>query len=138
MALAFRAKKGVTFTGLSCQASTVLSVKAHCSASRLLPQRAAGISFWRPLNRRRARKAEDSPSDDRYVPLIPIVFPQGISHFQGSMIIQIEIERRCLQLTDSLSALASLASSRHDTRQRFLKEMAAGYHCLCSPATLTG
>ena len=40
------------------------------------------------------------------------------------MIIQIEIERRCLQLTDSLSALASLASSRHDTRQRFLKEMA--------------
>ncbi len=40
------------------------------------------------------------------------------------MIIQIAIERRCLQLTDSLAALATLASSRSDTRQRFLKEMA--------------
>ena len=40
------------------------------------------------------------------------------------MIIQIAIERRCLQLTDSLSALASLAGSRSESRQQFLREMA--------------
>ncbi len=40
------------------------------------------------------------------------------------MNIQISIERRCLQLTDSLYALASLAASRDETRQQFLREMA--------------
>ncbi|MBL1179264.1 hypothetical protein [Pantanalinema sp. GBBB05] len=40
------------------------------------------------------------------------------------MLIEIEIERRCLQLTDSLSALASLASSRSETKDQFLRELA--------------
>ncbi|MBL1176701.1 hypothetical protein [Pantanalinema sp. GBBB05] len=40
------------------------------------------------------------------------------------MMIEIAIERRCLQLTDSLSALASLASSRSETKDQFLREMA--------------
>ncbi|HEY9618367.1 MAG TPA: hypothetical protein V6C64_16100 [Microcoleaceae cyanobacterium] len=40
------------------------------------------------------------------------------------MLIEITIERRCLQLTDSLSALASLASSRSETKDQFLRELA--------------
>lgn len=44
--------------------------------------------------------------------------------FLSCMNIEISIERRCLQLTDSLYALASLASSRSETRQQFLREMA--------------
>lgn len=40
------------------------------------------------------------------------------------MMIQIAIERRCLQLTNSLSALASLASTRSEARQQFLRDMA--------------
>lgn len=40
------------------------------------------------------------------------------------MMIEIVIERRCLQLTNSLSALASLASSRSETKDQFLRELA--------------
>lgn len=44
--------------------------------------------------------------------------------FSSVMNIQISIERRSLHLTNSLAALASLAASRSEARQQFLREMA--------------